>query len=716
MLIESLKKVLVLLIVIFCATIPCAFADEVTIISSGTCGANATWELNNVGTLTISGTGAIDDSSFSNATEIVNVTISNGITSIGNSSFQNCSNLKKVLISDSVTYIGSASFWGCENLAEITLGKGIIGIDDYAFQDCTSLAVIYLQKGVISLGESVFSGCISLVSVTIPEGITSLGESLFSCCSSLENIVIPNSVDSIGRYAFLSCDKLSNVDIGDNVTSIGYGAFDGCKSLTSIVIPDNVTSVGEYAFAWCTNLYYAKIGNGVSVVENYTFGDCANLAIVEIGNGVTTIKSEAFNDCRNLKNITFGAGITSISDYAFQYRYDLQNIMFLGEKMPTIGTNTFPSTYFYPTVYCREFSEIDFWATNKKYDIVYVDDLDASSTWAVTLPPYSYALAVGDELNIKADTFPYHSDAEIKWVSSDPEVVSVENGKLIALSVGEATITASHGDASDSVVVTTYMEVKSFDLAATELWVVSKTTEQLSILNISPAGVTDNFTWSSSDTSILTVDDNGTIYGLAPGDATVTVTSGSGVSRECLVHVCYPVAAIEFAVVKHSMLNCERVQLYANVTTRTDNIVNKLVTFASTDESIATVDENGLVTAVGEGVTTITATASSGVTASCEITVRNISVLMLPAKLQSIGAEAFVDTGIEKVVIPDGCASIGERAFASNETLLFVSIPDSVTYISDNAFEGCSNVSFICESENVAMAYAIEHSISYTVE
>lgn len=88
----------------------------------------------------------------------------------------------------------------------------------------------------------------------------------------------------------------------------------------------------------------------------------------------------------------------------------------------------------------------------------------------------------------------------------------------------------------------------------------------------------------------------------------------------------------------------------------------------------------------------------------------------LPSDLLTIEEEAFAGVDIGGVVIPDGCTAIGKRAFADNESLLAVYMPDSVTGIAQDAFEGSGKVRFICESENSAAGYAEKHGIPYTIQ
>jgi hypothetical protein len=155
--------------------------------SSGTCGPNLTWTLDDEGTLTISGTG-------------------NKITE---NAFKNNTSIKTVIVPDCVTSIGSS-----------------------AFKDCTSLENVSLP-GVTSIESHVFNGCTSLKTISIPS-VTSIEPYVFNGCTSLETISIP-SVTSIEPYAFKDCTSLETVSL-PGVTSIGSYAFNGCTSLTDVTM------------------------------------------------------------------------------------------------------------------------------------------------------------------------------------------------------------------------------------------------------------------------------------------------------------------------------------------------------------------------------------------------------------------------------------------------------------------------------------------------
>ena len=71
--------------------------------------------------------------------------------------------------------------------------------------------------------------------------------------------------------------------------------------------------------------------------------------------------------------------------------------------------------------------------------------------------------------------------------------------------------------------------------------------------------------------------------------------------------------------------------------------------------------------------------------------IQDLSLIDLPQNIIQIEAEAFVGVSCQAIIIPNGCTTIGKKAFAENDNLLYVHIPATVTSIADDAFEGCDN-------------------------
>ena len=278
--------------------------------SSGNCGdsgSNVTWLLDDNGTLTISGSGKIEDYRsdidqpwYSNRSDITSVVIEPGVTSIGSLAFYECSNLTSITIPSGLTSIGEQAFGNCTGRTSITIPSGFISIGDYAFWNCTGLTSITIQNGVTSIGTGAFWNCTGLTSITIPSSVTSIGVNVFYNCTGLTDITvdsnnssfcsesgvlfnkdkttliyyplgkndssytIPDGVTVIEQYAFYCNSKLTSVTIPSGVTSIGEMAFRECSGLTSVIVPSSVTSI-EYNAFWCCFNLIIYIPGGITI-------------------------------------------------------------------------------------------------------------------------------------------------------------------------------------------------------------------------------------------------------------------------------------------------------------------------------------------------------------------------------------------------------------------------------------------------------------------
>ena len=298
------------LTLLFCVILILCLAPAVSAetVAYGECGAqgdNLTWTLDDGGTLTISGEGAMADYSQGSAPwygkrlSISSMTIEDNVASVGNYAFYGCSGLTDVTIPSSVTSIGSSALQRCTALTSVTIMEGVMSIGVSAFQYCTGLTSVTIPEGVTSIGDSAFYGCSSLMSVTIPGSVTSIGNITFHGCSSLINVTIPGSVTSIGNVTFFGCSSLTSLTISEGVTSIGDSAFSDCSSLTSVTIPKSVTSIGDSAFSDCSSLTSVTIPEGVTSVGDSAFHG-SSLTSVTIPESVTSIGRWAFQECFKL--------------------------------------------------------------------------------------------------------------------------------------------------------------------------------------------------------------------------------------------------------------------------------------------------------------------------------------------------------------------------------------------------------------------------------
>ena len=139
---------------------------------------------------------------------------------------------------------------------------------------------------------------------------------------------------------------------------------------------------------------------------------------------------------------------------------------------------------------------------------------------------------------------------------------------------------------------------------------------------IEPSDATDKgLTWSSSNQNVVTVDNAGTITAVSGGTAIITVTTHDGdFTATCTVTVIKSITGVTLSPYVHKMLIEDTIQLYA--LTQPEDATNQIITYSSSNSTIASVDSNGLVTANELGNATITVTTDDGgYTAECEISV-----------------------------------------------------------------------------------------------
>ncbi len=128
-------------------TVSAAVATQDSVCaSSGTTG-DCTWTLDDDGTLTISGNGAMmnyDDYPWN--AFVSRVVIENGVTSIGNRAFMYCEDLTSVTIPDSITYIDNNVFSDCTGLTSITIPKSVTSLGNYTFDNCPNVTILCIKN------------------------------------------------------------------------------------------------------------------------------------------------------------------------------------------------------------------------------------------------------------------------------------------------------------------------------------------------------------------------------------------------------------------------------------------------------------------------------------------------------------------------------------------------------------------------------------------
>ena len=237
---------------------------------------------------------------------------------------------------------------------------------------------------------------------------------------------------------------------------------------------------------------------------------------------------------------------------------------------------------------------------------------------SITLDKTSASLKAGETVTLTATVSPDDAtDKTVTWTTSDATVATVDDGVVTSLKVGSATITAKAGDETATCEITIVpTPVTSISLDKTTASLKAGETATLTA-TVNPSDATDKtVTWSTSDAAVATVDD-GVVTAKKVGTATITAKAGDKTATCEITVVATPVTNISLNQTSASLKAGETVTLSATVSP--DDATDKTVTWATTDATVATVD-NGVVTAKKVGTATITAKAGDK-TATCEITV-----------------------------------------------------------------------------------------------
>ena len=496
----------------------------------------------------------------------------------------------------SVTSIGYAAFLNCFDLTSVEIPNSVTSIGRGAFYQCSGISSIEIPNSVTSIGELAFAGCVNLASINIPNFITEIGQFTFSLCKNFESIIIPDSVINIADGAFSGCSSLTSVTIPNSVTSIGYYAFSMCDNLKNVYITDieAYCNIKFYDFlssfyTYPNPVYYAEnlylngeliedlvIPEGIEKISNYLFYNLDHIKSVTIPNSVTSIGSSAFSDCDGLTSVTIGDSVTSIGNSAFSYCTGLKSVT-IGDSVTSIGSSAFE--------YCTGLTSVTIGDS--------VTSIGSSAFFYCT---GLTSVTIGDSVTSIGNSAFFYCTG-LKSIEIPNSVTSIGNkafekcSRLIILEMGQSLETIGK-DAFKGCDNIKKIESKANKAPTIENEDQFSENVYANADLFVPIGYEDNYknayAWSKFKNVI-------------GKDFSVKVT------------------LIEVTPTEVEAEEGSEVQL--SVVVLPEEATNKEVAWSSSNESVATVDNNGLVSIHKEGEATITATTTDGsnLSATCVI-------------------------------------------------------------------------------------------------
>ena len=620
---------------------------------------------------------AIGDNAFKNNDMIRNIYIPDSVTSIGENAFYDCDQLTSVFIPDSVTSVGSSCFYSCNNLTYAKLPQNMDVVSSNMFYECKKLETVVFGMNVTEIENQAFEGCNKLVNIKLPENLTEIRPSAFSCCKSLTEITIPKSLTDCNSYGdgiFYGCsnlktinfekgitripaflfhgtDGLEEIDIPETVTTIGGDAFKNCKNLTTVTGMKNVTKIGDNAFYNCSNLKEITIPDtvenmGTSIfygctslksvvlpnkrvnITGSTFYNCSSLESITLPDTVEYIRNNAFYGCSSLKKIVWSKSIKEIENNAFKGCSSLTEII-IPDGVTSIGSNAFQN--------CTSLASVQI--PNSVTSLgTYIFDGCSSLTdvtlgkGLISIPSYMFSNCESLK-NIKIPynvatigSYAFLNDTAFTEITIPRKTTAINSNAFSypgKLNIYGISGTYAETFANENNIKFTNREVNASKVELNESQItLNKGDTYNLIMSVTPDDFTDAVTWKSTDTDVVTVTETGVIKAVGTGTATIKLTVGN-VSTSCRITVLQPVTSISLDRSSLSLDSSDNYQLSAYIYPSTAS--NKNVVWESSDPSVATVDDNGMVTALKKGTAKITVKAMDGsnVSASCTVTVKN---------------------------------------------------------------------------------------------
>ena len=233
-----------------------------------------------------------------------NMTIRGGTIAYG--AFSGKDIIETVALGGSVKWSGSGQFQRCTNLVSVSIGDGITSIPNGCFGSCSSLNNVVLPDSVETL-ETAFSGCSSLSSITLSKNIKKIPNNCFSNCG-FETFTISDDslIEGLENVIFSGCLKLKTVYIGKNVKTIGGGGFSGTSGVNiRINKVKNAISGSPWAATNATVDWLIK---------------ATKIEIISLPSKLKYKKDEYFNGSGLAVKATYNNGTSAeISDYTISY-------------------------------------------------------------------------------------------------------------------------------------------------------------------------------------------------------------------------------------------------------------------------------------------------------------------------------------------------------------------------------------------------------------
>ena len=623
----------------------------------------------------------IGQSAFMNCISLTQITLPESITNLGYSAFTGCSSLTEINLPANLQSIPDSAFSACSSLQHIELPENITSVGASAFAACVSLEEITLPDSVTEIGSGIFSDCDSLVSVNLSEDIETIPSEAFRYCDNLHTVVVPSGVREVGNNAFADCASLTAVFLPGSIARADFGSTVFYNSPNAVLYVLNGS--GAYSYAINAGLNYVVLDDEITMDDdeitlqagesremvvmrrNYSVAsntdltwESTNSEIASVENGVITahrggdaiISAETSTGARAEVSVHVDdeeKPITSITLNNTQMEMNINTRQ--GLRATITPSDTTDSKLLSwesedPTIaiVSATGNVTAKGAGTTTITVSAENGVSASCEVTVKSPITAVRLSQTDmtlergasqQLRTMIEPVDTTDDRTLSWSSSVPSVAMVDDeGNVTALSEGYAIIRVETSNGKTATCTVQVVETQEAPITGVSLDQENVTLAEgeNTTLNatITPSDTTDDRTliWSSDAPEVAVVN-GGVVTAIAPGTATITVTTSNGLSDSCVITVEPKEIAIDSVSLDHSELTLKAglsAELIATINP-SDTTMSKALTWESSNADVAVV-EDGVVKAIAQGDALISVTTVNGKRAECTVHVFEVAL------------------------------------------------------------------------------------------
>ncbi len=504
---------------------------------------------------------------FAEMEQLVTVNFPEGLEVIGDGCFKNCAKLNVPAFPASLRVIGEEAFMGCVKIAEIAFPEGLEYTGRWSFAECSGLYLVKVYSENLLAFACPFGYHANIESVTIGAKVRNIPPNMFSDCTGLSRVKFENPDGAtpeleFGDKAFYGCGELTidalparTVKIGEeafcnvifkgefntaNIRSIGTRAFEGSKGITELTLNGNLLECGCGAFSNIASLQtvYYRVPNLKYIEDSYyvspfsrssNFRD-ANLSKVVIGANVEYIPKSLFNYQSTIREVIFEsrcdktrAGVASllIDERAFYQCSAIREVL-LPDCRTAIGARAFRE--------CMGISSLRLGNGTENIDESAFEL--CSGIESVDVPPTVISLGT------KA-LYAYNNSPSLYFHTQEPPTL----GDL-AVNKQSVIIVPLASEAAYKATVLSDNPFKTFSMTSftidKEKLVLGAGDKSMLTVAVTPSDFSGlDMNWTSSNPEVASVDNNGNVTAINPGEAVITVAPAyvSGFIAECRISV-----------------------------------------------------------------------------------------------------------------------------------------------------------------------------------